>query len=91
MKIFRFAVDIIVFLLLYAAILAGILLLSAGILAIGVGVTVLGGLFTAVASDLSPPALILAGISCISAGLAVSLGVIIAFPACLTLRRKENP
>jgi len=80
MKFIRFLLLAGVFLLFFAAIILSIFLVSAGLLAIPVALAVISGFFTTVASDLSPPAMLLTGISCISSGLAIALGVIILFP-----------
>ncbi|MCL1903004.1 MAG: hypothetical protein FWF94_01135 [Oscillospiraceae bacterium] len=73
-------ISAVVFLLFYIAVLASIALISSGLLAIPVAIAVITGLFTNVASDLSPLSMLLTGISCISAGLAMALGIIILFP-----------
>jgi hypothetical protein len=69
-----------VFLVFFAAIVVSILLISAGILAIPISLGILTGFFTSVASDLVPPAMLFAGISCLSAGLAIAVGVVMLFP-----------
>jgi hypothetical protein len=76
----RIILSVLVFLLFYAAIISSIVLVSAGILAIPVALAAISGVFTNIASDLSPPAMLLAGISCISAGLALALAVVMFFP-----------
>jgi len=47
-------ISAVVFLLFYIAVLASIALISSGLLAIPVAIAVITGLFTNVASDLSP-------------------------------------
>jgi hypothetical protein len=79
MKFIRFVLSAIVFMLFFAVILTSIVLLSAGLLAIVVSITVMTGFFTTVASDLSPLAMLLTGVSCIGAGLAAALGVVVLF------------
>ncbi|MCL1789424.1 MAG: hypothetical protein FWG33_03620 [Oscillospiraceae bacterium] len=78
--ILKFLISAVVFLLFYIFILVSIALLSAGILAIPVSLAVITGVFTNVASDLSPVPMLFMGISCISAGLALALGIVILFP-----------
>jgi len=80
MKFIKFLIHTIVFLLFYVFILIAILLISAGVLAIPVALSAMSGLFSGVVSDLYPPAMLLTGISCISAGLALTLAIIILFP-----------
>lgn len=76
------------FLLFFAAIILSITLVSMGILAIPTALAAITGVFTNVASDLSPPAMLLAGVFCISAGLALALAVVILFPKQPNLLRK---
>jgi hypothetical protein len=80
MKFIRFSVQTIVFLLFYVAILLMIVLLSTGILALPIAISVMSGFFTSVASDLAPQAILFAGISCLSAGLALALSIVMLFP-----------
>ena len=82
-------VSIIVFLLLFAAILLAIVLVAAGLLAIPLSLCAMSGFFANVTSDLSPPAMLLCGISCVSAGLALALAVIILFPKQPYMFKKE--
>ena len=80
MKFIKFIASVIVFLLFFAAIMIAIVLVSLGLLGVPVALAVLSGVFTNVASDLSPLAMLFAGFSCVSAGLAISLAVVILFP-----------
>jgi len=69
-----------VFLLLFAAVMASVALISLGIFAVPLSLLVMTGLFTAVASDLSPMSVFFAGISCLSGGAALCLAAVILFP-----------
>jgi hypothetical protein len=83
MRFIRFVLLSLVFLMFFVGIIVAILLLSAGLLAIPVSLAVMSGLFTriiTIASDLSPLAMFLTGVSCISAGLALSLLIVYLFP-----------
>jgi hypothetical protein len=73
-------VSVAVFLAFLAAIAVSILMVSAGILAIPISVGIITGLFTSVASDLSPPAMFFAGVFCLSGGLAIAVAIVILFP-----------
>jgi len=85
-----------VFLLLFAAVMASVALVSLGIFAVPLSLLVMTGLFTAVASDLPPVSVFFAGISCLSGGAALCLAVIILFPLQTQIfksdfkRRNEN-
>jgi hypothetical protein len=71
--------------------MSAVLLISAGLIALPASVLSMLGLFEKIAkivSDLSPPAMFLTGISCISAGLAIMLAVVILFPKQPYLFRK---
>jgi hypothetical protein len=46
------------------------------------------GFFTSVTSDLSPPAMLFAGVFCISAGLTLSVAIVILFPKQPLILRK---
>jgi hypothetical protein len=83
MKFIRFALSSIVFLLFFIASLVAIVLVSAGLLAVPMSFAAFTGIGSNVAkivSDLSPPAMFFAGISCLSAGLALALLIIVNFP-----------
>jgi len=71
-------------------ILTAIVLVSAGLLAIPLSLIVMSGIFTQVASDLSPPVMLLAGVSCLSAGLAMTLAVFVMFEKQTELLRCLN-
>jgi hypothetical protein len=91
MKYIRFLVLSVVFLLFFTAILVSILLISAGLLAVPVSLALISGIgknVASVASDLSAPAMFLTGISCISAGLAIMLAVVVYFPKQAFIFRK---
>jgi len=85
----KFIIHTIVFLLFYVFILIAIVLISAGVLAIPVSLSAMSGLFSGVVSDLSPPAMLLTGISCISAGLAITLAVVILFPKQVNMFKRR--
>ncbi|MDR0222800.1 MAG: hypothetical protein LBI38_04600 [Oscillospiraceae bacterium] len=87
--LFRLGVLSAAFLLLFAMTSAAVVLVSAGLLAIPVALAVMTGVFTSVASDLSPPSMLLAGISCLSAGLALALAVIVLFPKQTKIFKKK--
>ncbi|MCL1831582.1 MAG: hypothetical protein FWG45_01570 [Oscillospiraceae bacterium] len=84
----RLIVLIIVFVLFLAAISASIIMISAGILAIPLSIGVMSGFFTSVASDISPPAMLFAGIACLSGGLALGVVIIMLFPKQPFILRK---
>jgi hypothetical protein len=77
MRFIKFILSSILFLLVFAAVILSVVLVSAGLLAIPASLAVITGIFTNVISDLSPVAMLFAGISCISAGLSVALAVAI--------------
>ena|GEM_PF-1473211 len=79
-KLLKFVVSAVVFLLFFLFILVSIVLVSAGLLAMPVSLAVISGIFTNVASDLSPLPMLFTGICCISTGLAIALGIVILFP-----------
>lgn len=81
LKVFaRLLLSVILFALFFAVIVLTVILLSLGILAFPVALAAITGIFTNVASDLSPPAMFLAGIFCVSTGLLLALLTIILFP-----------
>jgi hypothetical protein len=88
MKYIRIAVLVAVFLGLYAAMIVSIVLISTGVLAIPIALGVLTGFFTNVTSDLSPPAMLFAGVACISGGIALALGIALLFPKQPNILRK---
>ncbi|MCL1865992.1 MAG: hypothetical protein FWF82_01120 [Oscillospiraceae bacterium] len=72
-----------VFVLFFLAVLTAVGLVSAGLLAIPVSIVAMSGRFTNIArivSDLSPAAMFFAGVSALSAGLALSLAILHLFP-----------
>lgn len=88
--LFRFFISSCVFFIFFAMILVCVILLSTGLLAFPLALAVMTGIFTSVASDLSPPSMLLAGISCLSAGLALTLAVIILFPKQTKMFKKNR-
>ncbi|MCL2754443.1 MAG: hypothetical protein FWD35_01840 [Oscillospiraceae bacterium] len=79
-QLLHLIISAIIFLLFYAVTLGAVVLISTGILAIPISVGVMSGFFTSVASDLSPPAMFFAGISCLSGGVALGIGIVVLFP-----------
>jgi len=83
MRFIRFLLLVIVFFLFFTAVLASVLLVSAGLLAVPMSIVVILGIGSNIAkvvSDLTPLAMFFAGISCICAGLALALAVVVYFP-----------
>ena len=79
-RVLQFVVATVMFLVFFAFILATIVLLSSGLLAIFVSLLAVTGVFTNVASDLAPTAMLLAGICFLSTGLLLTLAIVILFP-----------
>lgn len=69
-----------IFTLLTAAVLCAVVLLALGILALPVAAGMATGLLRNVATDLSPPAMLLAGVFCVSAAGALACGLILTAP-----------
>jgi len=79
-ELLRIITLIIVFAISFVACLLAVLLISSGILAIPISVGVMTGFFTSVASDLSPPAMLFAGIFCLATGGILALAIVYLFP-----------
>jgi hypothetical protein len=93
MKYIRILLSWIVFLLFFTASLLAILLTSAGLLALPMSVVYGAGIGSNVArvvSDLSPVSMFFAGISCLSAGLALTLAIVVYFPKQIEWFRDKN-
>lgn len=82
-------VSVIVFLSLFAVILAAVALVSFGLLAVPLSLLVMTGLFTSVASDVSTASVFLAGVSCLSGGFALGLTAVKLFPKQVRLFKRN--
>lgn len=81
---FALILFIAVYLSVFAAILCAIALFSLGLLSAAVSIGSLFGFIT-VATDLSPPAMLFAGVSCVFSSLAISAALYIVMPKTMRL------